>query len=355
MTAVDWISPEQVDAWDAFVVQHPLRRIYHLSAWRKVLETSYAHIRGGFLVVRDEAGEIRAGVPVYSVRSWLLGNRTVSIPFATISDPLVSTKEDLSLLWEGIAKAARENKSKRIEVRTYRTGAELFPEQMRVGAQYKHHYVPLDRSEDELFRSFHDSCVRRRVKRAIRSGLLVEERADMDSMRVFHAILAATRRRFGLLPMPLSFFEAMHRWLIPDHAVLYLAIHQGQPVGGTLVLKSGDQWIGEYCGHFDDAPPGTDQLVWWHMVQRAKNGGAENLSFGRTSLDNTGLLEYKRRWGGVEDDLTDFVWSPGPARADDDSGKSVLRGGGYAAVRLFNRAPDAVRRLMGEFCYRHLG
>lgn len=355
MSAVDWISSDQTNAWDAFVVQHPLGRVYHLSAWRKVLETSFAHVRGEFLAVKGDDGQIQAGLPVYSVKSRLLNNRTVSVPFATVSDPLISTKEDFDLLWEPIEKASREQKSKRIEIRTYRTNIECLTHQMRPGAKYKHHYIPLDRSADELFRSFHDSCIRRRVKKAIRAGVNVEEHHDIDSLRQFHAMLAATRRRFGLLPMPLAFFESMYRCLIPDHGALYLALHEGRPVGGSLALKFKDQWTVEYCGHFDDAPPGTDQLVWWHTVERAKNSGAEYFSLGRTSLNNEGLLDYKRRWGSVEEDLTDFVWLPGSARARGKSQTSVLHGAGYAAVRLFRHAPERIRTHLGNFCYRHLG
>lgn len=355
MGAVEWISPDEVAAWDAFVARHPLGRVYHLSAWREVLETAFAHIRGGFLVLKDDAGQIQAGLPVYEVKSWLLKNRTVSAPFATLMDPLVSTKEEFGQLWEPIAEVARRNKSKRVEIRTYRANAEWVADQMRPGATYKHHYLSLDRGTDELFRSFHESCVRRRVKSAIRAGVVVEERADVDSVRVFHSMLAATRRRFALPPMPLSFFEAMHRRLTPKHAALYLAVHGGEPVGGALVLTFQNQWIVEYCGHFDNAPGGTDQLVWWHTMECAKNSGAEFFSLGRTSLDNQGLLDYKRRWGTVEEDLTDFVWGPGAAQAGAESRHGLLAGGGYAAVRLFRNAPEPVRRRLGEFCYRHLG
>jgi hypothetical protein len=62
---------------------HPLGLVYHLSAWKFVLDDTFPHIRGKFLVLSDAAtGEIQAGLPVYAVKSWLLGNRTVSVPFA---------------------------------------------------------------------------------------------------------------------------------------------------------------------------------------------------------------------------------------------------------------------------------
>ena len=355
MSSLDWISPGQFNEWDAFVSRHPLGKVYHLSLWHNVLEASFPHIRGRFLVLRNDDGQIQAGLPVYNVKSWLLKNRTVSIPFATTSDPLISTKEEFAQLWQGIADTARQHNSKRIEIRTHRVNAEYLPDQMRPGSIYKHHYLLLDQSEDELLRNTHQSCIRRRIKRAAHNGVLIEERQDMGSLRELHALLVATRRRLGLPPMPFSFFEAMYRWLIPDHGTLYLALHENQVVGGALILKLNDQWIGEYSGHADSAPPGTDQLLYWHAIQCAHNSGAKTFSFGRTPLNSPGLLEYKQRWGTIEEDLTDFVWPTGASRDRDDSHNGSIPGSAYATLRLFRHAPPVVLKYLGDFCYRHLG
>lgn len=355
MSTIDWIPPDELDAWDAFVTRHPLGLVYHLSSWQRVLETAFGHIRGQFLVLRDEAGQIEAGLPVYSVRSWLLKNRTVSVPFADFCDPLVSTKEEFILLWQPIEDTARQHKSKKVEIRVRRANTGCLPALLVAGTKYKHHYLPLDGSADALFRSFHESCVQRRVKKAVKSGVVVEERRDQESLRAFHAVMVATRRRLLLPPMPFAFFEAMYRYLAPDHAVLYLAVHAGQAVGGSLVLKFRDQWTAEYSGHSDNGPPGTDQLLYWHAIQSAKSSGATYFSFGRTSLDNTGLLEYKRRWATVEENLTDFVWCPSSAPTRANPSPKTVNGSFYAAARLMRYTPAAVQKSFGDFCYRHLG
>ena len=355
MRTIDWISQDQLGAWDDFVARHPLGRVYHLSSWQRVLETSFRHIRGRILALRDDNGHIQAGLPVYHVRSWLLHNRTVSVPFATICDPLVPTQQDFALLWNAIEDAARQQKSKRIEIRTWRANIDCLPSQLTASAKYKHHYLPLDKGTDALFHSFHGSCIRRRVNKAIRTGIVIEKRQDQESLRTLHAILVATRRRLSLPPMPLAFFEAMHSCLAPEHAVIYLAVHEGQPVGGILVLKFKDLWTLEYSGHADNAPAGTDQLLHWHAIQRAKSHGAAYFSFGRTSLNNIGLLEYKRRWATVEEDLTDFVWHADSTQAQVHSHSTTVPGSIYAAVRLLRYTPAAFQRSFGDFCYRHLG
>lgn len=354
-SAVQWLSPDELGEWDAFVTRHPLGVIYHSSSWQKVLERAFKHIRGQFLVSRNSSGEIQAGLPVYNVSSWLLKNRTVSVPFATICDPLVSTKEQFASLWPAIEAAAGKHGSRRIEIRTRNIGADCIPHLLTPHSRYKHHYLPLADSTEALFRSFHDSCVCRRVKKAKKVGIVIEERSDEQSLREFHALMSATRQRIFLPPMPLSFFEAMLRCLSPGNASLYLAFHEGKPVGGVLTLKFKDMWTGEYSGHTDDAPAGTDQLLYWHAIQLAKTSGAKFFSFGRTSLDNEGLLEYKRRWATVEEDATDFAFSPGAPAVDDAVSSDSANPAFDVVKRLLRYTPSALQRSFGNFCYRHLG
>jgi lipid II:glycine glycyltransferase (peptidoglycan interpeptide bridge formation enzyme) len=148
----------------------------------------------------------------------------------------------------------------------------------------------------------------------------------------------------------------MYRCLGPDHAALYLAVHAGQPVAGILMLKFKDMWTMEYTGDADNAPPGSNQLLAWDTIQRAKSSGAGFYSFGRTSLDNEGLLDYKRRWATVEEDLTDFTSPPSPQLAQGDEAPRAGNRTLYAtAKRLLRYAPAPVQKSFGDFCYRHLG
>lgn len=358
MNTVHWLSSDEQREWDAFVTRHPLGLIYHLSSWQRVLESAFGHIHGRFLVLRDDAGgQIQAGLPVYTVTSWLLGNRTVSVPFATMCDPLISTKDEFNLLWPSISEASEQHRSRRIEIRTRHVITDSIPASLTPGARYKHHYLPLDKPVDALFGSFDKTTIRQRVQKAKRAGVVVEERQDEQSLRALHSFLIATRRRHSLPPMPFSFFQAMHRWLRPDHIAIYLAMHMGEPVGGLLVLKFKDLWTAEYSGVAENAIPGSNQFLYWETIQRAKCSGARCFSFGRTSLDNKGLLDHKRRWATLEEDLTDFIGRRDSTSAQ--SHESPKAGGhplyGTAARLLMRYAPPAVQKLVGDFCYRHLG
>jgi len=357
MSTIHWLSSDEQSEWDAFVTRHPLGLVYHLSSWKRVLESSFGHMRGRFLALRDGNGQIQAGLPVYTVSSWLLGNRTVVVPWATMCDPLISTNEEFNLLWPSIAETSKKHRSRRVEIRTRHIASECIPTMLKASARYKHNYLPINDPTDLLFASFDKSNICRAIAKARREGIVVEERQDEDGLRAFHAFLGATRRRHSLPQIPFSFFQAMHRSLRPDCLALFLAMHADKPVGGVLITKFKNLWTVEYSGTADDAIRGVSQLLHWEAIQRAKSCGAAYFSFGRTSLDNTGLLIHKRRWATIEEDLTDFVSPLGTTPAQ---GHESTKIGGMALSRtvvqhILRHTPPAVQKIFGEFCYRHLG
>jgi hypothetical protein len=352
MNNIHWLSTDEYDEWDAFVTKHPRGLVYHLSAWQQTLEIAFRHIRGQILVLRDGAGQIQAGLPVYTVKSWLLGNRTVSVPFATMCDPLISTKEEFNLLWPAIEDVSFKHRSRRIEIRVRHTNSDCLPAPLNGSARYKHHYLPLDKSTEELFQSFHKSNICRAVNKAKREGIVVEERQDEYSLRVFHSFLVATRRKHSLPPIPFAFYQAMYRSLSPDRIVLYLAIQAGQPVGGILVSKFKNLWTSEYSGEANNSTRGVSPLIYWETIQCAKNSGATNFSFGRTSLDNTGLLIHKRRWATIEEDLIDYVSPPSVVSTQDNK---FFKYAGSTVRLLMRYTPNVVQKFIGDLIYHHLG
>ena len=45
---------------------------------------------------------VRAALPIYAVESGLMGRRLVSIPFATLCDPLVTDPADMEILGDAV-------------------------------------------------------------------------------------------------------------------------------------------------------------------------------------------------------------------------------------------------------------
>jgi hypothetical protein len=109
----------------------------------------------------------------------------------------------------------------------------------------------------------------------------------------------------------------------------------------------------EYLGDcIEQRRDGANQLLYWGAILDAIREGREAFSFGRTAASNEGLLEYKRRWGTSESDLKTLIspWGQSvPGALREDCWK-------YRLVRwLSANAPMPLYRLLGHFCYRHMG
>lgn len=352
----------QADAapeWDAFVYRHPLGLVYHLSSWRRMIEQAFPHIRGRYLVLRDPGdGEIRAGLPVYAVKSWLLGNRMVSVPFASFCDPLVSSAEELRGFLPAIDHLLREQNGRSFSIRSLATRHDIETHFGCPESVYKHHYLPLDRSPEKMFASFAKSSICQKIQKAVRAGVTVVEVYGPKGMQTCHAILARTRRKVSRPPFPLSFFLAMERMLSSRNLRVFLALQRGEAVGCHLVLTFKDLWISEYSGNTEGAIHGVNQLLYWETIKAAQTAGATKFSFGRTSASNTGLLAYKRRWATIEEEAGDFRVAPAQPTLPQVAREAKNRETGIAHRALqfvVRRSPAPVCDMIGRFCYRHLG
>jgi hypothetical protein len=252
---------------------------------------------GQFLVLRDsETGRIQSGMPIYSVKSWLLGNRVSSPPFSSFCDPLFTSVEQFRMLVPELEALRQGTNSRVAKVRSTRTVPELTETALEPTSSYKHHYLPLDRDLDEIFRGLAKSSVRQKIRQAERAGVVVEERDGEESLKLCHSILAATRSRHSLPILPYSFFRAMGQRLQPNRLKIFLAYQNGEPVAFHLILRFKDLWISEYSGNTNEAPKGVNQLLYWETIKHAHADGMKTFSFGRTSSTNEGLLSYRRRW-----------------------------------------------------------
>lgn len=192
MKHVSLIDPMKTDQWDEFVRDHPFGWICHLSGWKEVLEKSFRHMKGHYLVLRNSSDDITAALPLFEVKSWLTGNRLVSIPFATLCDPLISTGEEMEILLEGTLNLLKEFRASYIEIRSFRASSLFQTGKLGVRHFYKHHYLELKADPEELKKSFHRSCVRQRIARALRSGLSLKVGEDGSDLKRFYLLYTLT-------------------------------------------------------------------------------------------------------------------------------------------------------------------
>jgi hypothetical protein len=346
------VGPADLAAWDAFVAEHPKGLIYHTSAWKSALEGAFPHIKGEiFALVDPEFNAIRSGLPLYSVDSWLFGSRKVSIPFATISEPLVETVSDLGELLK-YAHPTGERRRRSLEIRGVRDQSLMDGCGFSSAGAHKHHYIELTDGPESILYRFSRTAIRRMISKAVKEGIIVSRESSLPALETFYDLFVLSRRRLKLPPIPFRFFKALHKSLGSESLSIFVARKGPDSYGAALGLRYKGDFFLEYSGERPDVnKTGVNQLLYWSAIQSACEEGCERFSFGRTNPQNKGLIEYKRHWGTVEEDIPTYAeQSPKVALSRDEDSFSYRLGrqvAGSIPMRFFP--------LMGEFCFSHWG
>jgi hypothetical protein len=354
--ALSWreLPPAEFSAWDAFVQRHPLGSPYHLSSWKTALEAAFPHIHGACLVATNRAtGDIRAGLPVYTVQSRILGNRLVSVPFAAYCDPLIDPAEDWVGFLPAVVRTMTDFGARCYELKTWRSQSLNSMLGFQVARRYLHHFIPLDAEPGNLLRSFSATSVRHMIARTRKSGINLRHGNGPEFLDAFHRIHVDTRVRLGLPPLPKIFFESLTAASLPNPALLHFAFCGDQPAAAILSLRFRDMVAIEFAG---DLPihrkSGANQLLYWAVIRDACIDGRQWLSLGRTGFDNPGLRAYKLHWNAREEELCTRVFPGTAARQHGYQFNGMAHRLGRICLRAL---PKTFATRFGELCYRHLG
>jgi hypothetical protein len=347
------IDPLQDPHWDKFVDNHPYGWITHLSGWKYVLEKSFKQLKGHYLVLLNDDNEsYKAALPLYEVSSLLTGNRLISIPFATLSDPLITDNTELEKLITASQLLQKKLKSGYIEVRAFNTSPTFGDARLVPQSLYKHHYIDLETNQDIMNIKFHRSCVRQRINRANKSEISFIIGTDEHHLKQFYQLYILSRKRLLLPPQPYVFFKLLFETFSPSGKLsLMLAELHGQIVAGLILFKYKDRVSAEYSvlnEAFQNASP--NHFLFWEAIKSASVEGYKVFDFGRTAPSNITLMNFKSRWGTKVSDIRHFEY-PG-SKSMGINKEQTKR---YKIMRDICRiAPDCVFQLMGNFCYRHL-
>ena len=348
------VDPSKDDRWDQFVMQHPFGWICHLSGWKNLLENCFPHMRGHYLaIVSNRDNIIQAALPLFEVRSWLTGKRLVSIPSATLFDPLVSSAQDMNILFDGAIELAGKLKIDSLELRTFQSSALISNDRLGLSRVFKNHSLSLEKEPQDLMKSFHRSCVRQRIDRALNSEVKIEYGQTEKDLQEFYRLYLLSRKRLSLPPQPYSFLKTLWDTFFPQKQLdLLLAKKADLYIGGLILLKFKERVSAEFSvidQAFNNLSP--NHLLFWEAIKNARQEGFRVFDFGRTSQYNTSLMDFKDRWGTQCIDLPICFYPREIAQKYNGREKSL----GYKIIQMAcKKSPEFAFRSIGKFCYRHL-
>ena len=312
-------------------------------------------MRGHYLVLLEETDNvIRAALPLFEVNSWLTGKRLVSIPFATLCDPLISSSDDFEMLFESALNLSSKLGVSYIQIKVHDSPSLIQDHRISSTRFYKHHYLPLKSDPEQLRGGFHRTCVRQRISRAVKSNLTLKVADSQSHLSEFYRVYLITRKRLGLPPQPYVFFRYLWDTFFESNRIsLLLAEKDEKAIAGLILLKFKDRVSAEVIASdpaYRNISP--NHYLFWEAIKIACRQGYKIFDFGRTSHKNHKLMDFKTRWGTKIIDLVEYYY-PGQMCEKLGEPESSLR---YKLVKTICKSvPAFVSQHVGRFCYRHLG
>jgi Acetyltransferase (GNAT) domain len=369
---MDWIDPLQDARWARFVARHPKASVFHTPAWLDALRRTYGY-QPAALTTRSVGAELVDGFPFCEVKSWINGSHLVSLPFSDHCHPLLEHAEDFSAFTASLREQCGPAGWKYVEIRLLGDGNsdvcgqgllarseapfdDSIPLKSNDGVscfakceEYSFHKINLRPDLEAIFGNFHGSCIQRKIQRAERESLEYEAGRSESDLRKFYRLLLLTRRRHGLPPHPMTWFQHLMS-CFRDDLTIRIAQKDGQPIAGILTLRHKNTLVYKYGG--SDATfhsLGAMPMLFWKVIQEGKEQGVEEFDLGRSDIDNPGLTVFKEHLGATRSKLTYLRF--GRRRFRITTADSHLR----IARAAFRRMPERLAQAAGSLLYRHIG
>jgi hypothetical protein len=341
------IDPLTDIRWDDLVSRHPKASAFHRRGWLEALKETYGY--EPFVVTSASPGQtLTDGIAACRITSWLTGTRIVSLPFTDHCDPLFDDSGEGSLLLDRLVEECDQRRCSYLECRPLSAPAGLGIE-FQPSETYCFHELDLAPDLDHLYKGLHKDSIRRKIRRAEDAHLSYGLGNSAEFVETFYHLLLITRRRHHLPPQPKNWFKNLIQHM-GDAAQIRVARKDGSPIAAILTLRHRSRVIYKYgCSDGAFHQLGGMPFLFWRLIEESKNSGAESIDFGRSGLENEGLIAFKSKFGAAKRTLTYFRYPHVSKQNASDWGDSRL------ARRLFSILPDGVLSAAGKVLYRHIG
>jgi hypothetical protein len=341
------IDPLADARWDDLVDRHPSASPFHRRGWLEALKQTYGY--KPFVLTSASPGESLAdGIVACRITSWLTGTRLVSLPFADHCEPLFSDSGEKLLLLNRLADESKRQHCKYLEFRPLLASADLGKE-FQPGESFYFHELDLRPGLEQLFKGLHKDSIQRKIRRAEKEQLSYEVGRSDEFIETFYNLMLITRRRHHLPPQPKNWFRNLAKNM-GDALHIRVARKNGAAIAALLTLRHRSSIIYKYgCSDGAFHPLGGMPFLFWKLIEEGKATGAERIDFGRSEMENEGLVAFKDKFGATKRTLTYYRYPQTTKQAAHAWGDSGL------ARLVFSVLPDGVLSAAGRVLYRHIG
>ena len=324
--------------WNEYVTGHPGASAYHIATWSVAVSRLFA-LPAYFLTARNEADRITGVLPLIRQKSWLFGDRLVSLPYFNYGGALADDAATHRGLLEHAAALGRELGVTDIEVRETQPPPVTWPQRRDKATLL----LDLPATVDDLNRQL-GAKLRSQVKRALRE----QPTATFGSSELlddFYRVFAEVMRDLGTPVYPRRFFEVLLQELAAECTIVVLRL-DNRPVSAAFLVRHPDRleipWAATLAAVKSRS---INMALYWEVLRHAVEKGFATFDFGRSTVDS-GPYRFKLQWGARPVPLHWAYWRPDEHTQPDasESGEGRARA---LATRIWSRLPTPVANRLG--------
>jgi len=280
------LEPGEEEEADRFVKACPSGTFFHLSGWKRIVETILK--RPCFWLTARREGAICGVFPLSQVRNWLFGDCLVSLPLVVYGGVCADDRDTWFRLLEAGRDLAVRLGAKYVEMRNRSE-----PFETGLPGRDLHVTFTLDLSPgpEKLMRAL-PRDTRYAVRKSQKAGLVwTEDLTDSE----FYDIYAQSLHRLGTPVFPRELFLSLRREF-PDTCRLFGVRKGNAAIAGVLCFYFRDEVIPYYGGSIaqshKDSP---NNFMYWSLIEQSCREGYGSFDFGR-SKKGTGSFHFKSAW-----------------------------------------------------------
>jgi FemAB-related protein (PEP-CTERM system-associated) len=305
------------------------------------------------LTTRNAQDQVTGYLPLCTMQSPLTGRRLVSLPFTDECPLLAVDQASANALVDQAIDLARERRARYIELRAGSNEILANRAELVAGDLYVRWVMPLTAEPDQVWQGLRKP-VQHQVKKARKLGVRAFVAQKREEVEHYYRLHLLTRsKKHGMPAQPRSYFYGLwDAYAAGGGMQLLLAEHEGNIIAGMILRASGDSIHYAYGAsdeRFLNLAP--NNLLMWEAIALGCRQGYATFDFGRTARDNEGLMEFKRRWGAIQEPLIYYYYPhvQGLASTSEQSLKFRL------LTTCWRRVPLRLAGPLGGYLYKHLG
>ncbi len=297
---------EPAELWDAYIAGNRDADLYHTREWAALIREVFGH-RPHYLLARR--GSRPVGVlAIFEIRLPLLGRKLVSMPYdAGSGGPLADDPEAERALAGHALALAKELRARSLELRCGHDRPSLESMSFHVDHPIMLSETCLEAGSEAWERVAPDQ--RKSLSKAERRGVRVRLADDPADYDAFYEVYLRVFRDFGTPPYARRYFVAVSRSLVPHaRAQLLLAEREGAVIGGALLFCFGSTAISKFAVVLPDAVEyRTFSALYGKTLDICIERGFRKVGWGTSSRTQTGLIDFKERWGAETRPVTIYT------------------------------------------------